>query len=76
MKSIRDGMSADRARAETGAEAAADEGLGFESAEEIEREIERLTRAMKKASKELDFETAAELRDRVRELRQFELFEG
>ena len=30
---------------------------------------------MKKAAKELEFEQAAELRDRIKELRQVELFE-
>ena len=31
---------------------------------------------MKRASKDLEFEKAAELRDRIRDLKQLELFEG
>jgi excinuclease ABC subunit B len=54
----------------------AEESPFFESPQEIEREVERLTKQMKKASKELEFEKAAELRDRIRELRQLELFES
>jgi excinuclease ABC subunit B len=48
----------------------------FGSPQEIQREVERLTKQMKKASKELEFEKAAELRDRIRELKQLELFES
>jgi excinuclease ABC subunit B len=48
----------------------------FGSPEELGREVERLTKQMKKASKELEFEKAAELRDRIRELKQLELFES
>jgi excinuclease ABC subunit B len=54
----------------------AEESLLFGSPQEIEREVERLTKQMKKASKELEFEKAAELRDRIRELKQLELFES
>jgi excinuclease ABC subunit B len=48
----------------------------FGSPQEIQREVERLAKQMKKASKELEFEKAAELRDRIRELKQLELFES
>jgi excinuclease ABC subunit B len=54
----------------------AEESPLFGSPQEIEREVERLTKQMKKASKELEFEKAAELRDRIRELKQLELFES
>ncbi|MFQ5791475.1 MAG: helicase-related protein, partial [Acidobacteriota bacterium] len=44
-------------------------------AEAVEREIEKLTKAMKRASRKLEFEKAAGLRDRIQELRQLELFD-
>jgi excinuclease ABC subunit B len=50
------------------------EGPEVSTPKEIEREINRLTKAMKQAAQELDFEKAAALRDRVRELRQLDLF--
>ncbi|HXV61689.1 MAG TPA: excinuclease ABC subunit UvrB, partial [Vicinamibacteria bacterium] len=77
VKSIRGRMGAEQ-EAETtpGRLKVAEEGLLFGSPEEIRREIERLTRSMKKASKELEFEKAAEFRDRIRDLRQLELFEA
>jgi len=53
-----------------------DEGLLMAGPEDIRREIQRLTKAMKDASKELDFEQAADHRDRIRELRQMELFDS
>ena len=46
---------------------------GFQSAEEVEGAIRRLEAEMKEAAKRLDFERAAELRDRVRGLRKMEL---
>ena len=45
----------------------------FESAEELEAAIKRLESEMKDAAKRLDFERAAELRDRVRALRKVDL---
>src|SRR5262249_32027805 len=42
--------------------------------EALEREIARLEKEMRKAAKSLDFESAAELRDRIRALRQREVF--
>ncbi|MGH9392183.1 MAG: helicase-related protein, partial [Vicinamibacteria bacterium] len=77
VKSIRGGMGAARAVEDpTDARGVAEEALLFGSPQEIAREVERLTKQMKKASKELEFEKAAELRDRIRELKQLELFES
>jgi excinuclease ABC subunit B len=45
----------------------------FESPEELEAAIKRLEGEMKEAAKRLDFERAAELRDRVRALRKVDL---
>jgi excinuclease ABC subunit B len=53
----------------------ADEGPDWVTAKELERELKRLEKAMKQASQRLEFEKAAEIRDRIRELRQLELFE-
>ncbi|GMR22101.1 MAG: excinuclease ABC subunit UvrB [Acidobacteriota bacterium] len=53
-----------------------EESLLFGSPQEIQREIQRFRKAMKQAAKELDFEKAAEHRDRVRELEQMELFDS
>jgi len=76
VKSIRGGMGA-AGKAGPGTEqGVAEEAPLFGSPQELERERERLTKQMKKASKELDFEKAAELRDRIRELKQLELFES
>jgi excinuclease ABC subunit B len=47
----------------------------FETPEDVGREINRLHREMKKAARKLEFERASELRDRIKELRQLELFE-
>ena len=53
-----------------------DDSMLFGSPQEIHREITRLRKAMKDAAKELDFEKAAEHRDRIRELEQMELFDS
>jgi excinuclease ABC subunit B len=42
--------------------------------EDIEQQISRLSKEMKDAAKNLDFERAAELRDRLRELRELRIF--
>ncbi|HSF20351.1 MAG TPA: excinuclease ABC subunit UvrB [Vicinamibacteria bacterium] len=77
VKSIRGRMGIEQeAETTSGRLKVAEEGLLFGSPEEIRREIERLTRSMKKASKDLEFEKAAEYRDRIRDLRQLELFEA
>jgi excinuclease ABC subunit B len=45
---------------------------GYRSFEELEAEIRRLEEEMRLAVKRLEFETAAELRDRIKALRQAE----
>ncbi len=40
----------------------------------LNRQIERLEKAMKKAAKDLDFEEAATLRDRLKELRELQIY--
>ncbi len=45
----------------------------FESPEELEAALKRLEAEMKEAAKRLDFERAAELRDRIRALRKLDL---
>ena len=52
-----------------GIEEDADEPV-FEDAEALDREIERLDREMRKAAADLEFERAADLRDRIRALRE------
>jgi excinuclease ABC subunit B len=47
----------------------------FWTPEDIDKEIRRLQKEMKNAARKLEFEKATELRDRVRELRQLELFD-
>jgi excinuclease ABC subunit B len=46
----------------------------YGSAEDVEKEIARLQKAMKAAARKLEFEKAGELRDRIKELKQLELF--
>jgi excinuclease ABC subunit B len=53
----------------------AEKDLLYETPEEVEREINRLHKEMKKAARKLEFEKASELRDRIKELRQMELFD-
>lgn len=43
------------------------------SPEELEKMIQKINKKMKKAAAELDFETAAELRDRMKEIKQVQL---
>ena len=75
VKSIR-GVIRDGEKDEKGdAGSVAEDDLLFGSPQEIRREIERVTRKMKQAAKDLDFEGAAEHRDRIRELKQIELFD-
>jgi len=52
---------------------AAEEEERYQSEEEIEKVIEGLEKEMKAAAKELEFERAARLRDKIRTLRQKEL---
>jgi len=42
--------------------------------EDIDKTISRLSKEMKEAAKNLDFEKAAEIRDRIRELRELRIF--
>ena len=42
--------------------------------EDIDKAISRLTKEMKEAAKNLDFERAAEIRDKVRELKEVRIF--
>jgi excinuclease ABC subunit B len=42
--------------------------------EDLDKAISRLTREMKDAAKNLDFEKAAEIRDRLRELKEIRIF--
>ena len=42
--------------------------------EDLDKSIARLTKEMKDAAKNLDFEKAAELRDRLRELKEMRIF--
>jgi excinuclease ABC subunit B len=42
--------------------------------EDIDKQIGRLTKEMKEAAKNLDFEKAAEIRDRLRELKEMRIF--
>jgi len=42
--------------------------------EDLETTIDRLTREMKEAAKNLEFETAASLRDQIRELKELRIF--
>jgi len=51
----------------------AEDTLTYRSADEIRREIEKLRKEMRVASDRLDFERAAELRDRAKRLEQTEL---
>jgi excinuclease ABC subunit B len=76
VKAIRGGIGPAGTAVEEEESRVADQSVLFGSPQEIEREVERLTKQMKKASKELEFEKAAELRDRIRELKQLELFES
>ncbi|HSF56686.1 MAG TPA: UvrB/UvrC motif-containing protein, partial [Candidatus Binatia bacterium] len=51
---------------------AAEKGSEYRS-EELPRVIQRLKKEMKKAAEQLDFETAAELRDRIRTMEEKEI---
>lgn len=54
----------------------AEEGVRYESVEELEKEIERLRGLMKEAAERLEFEKAAGYRDRLRQLQEVELTVG
>ena len=48
--------------------------LGIGDSEDIDKAISRLTKEMKEAAKNLDFEKAAEIRDKLRELKEARIF--
>jgi len=48
--------------------------LDIAEGEDLDKAISRLTKEMKDAAKNLDFERAAELRDKVRELKEVRIF--
>ena len=48
--------------------------LGLEGGEDLDKAIARLSKEMKDAAKNLDFEKAAEIRDRLRELKEMRIF--
>jgi excinuclease ABC subunit B len=53
----------------------AEEETLYVTRDEVEREMDRLHREMKEAARKLEFEKATELRDKIKELRQVELFD-
>ncbi len=55
---------------------AMEEGPGYRSADEVETQVREMEREMKEAASRLDFERAAALRDRIRDLRKVELASG
>ena len=48
--------------------------LGLNEGEDLDKAISRLSKEMKDAAKNLDFEKAAEIRDRLRELKEMRIF--
>ena len=48
--------------------------LGLNEGEDLDKAIARLSKEMKEAAKNLDFEKAAEIRDRLRELKEMRIF--
>jgi excinuclease ABC subunit B len=48
--------------------------LGLHEGEDLDKAIARLSKEMKEAAKNLDFEKAAEIRDRLRELKEMRIF--
>ena len=48
--------------------------LGMNEGEDLDKAIARLSKEMKEAAKNLDFEKAAEIRDRLRELKEMRIF--
>jgi excinuclease ABC subunit B len=49
--------------------------VAFKSLDDVDREVEKLEAAMKRAARELAFEEAARLRDRIKALRRLQVFE-
>jgi excinuclease ABC subunit B len=52
----------------------AEESARYGTVEDLEKEIMRLEKQMSRAARKLDFERAAQLRDRIRFLKQQEIF--
>ncbi len=75
VKSIRGSMSGAAESIPAVAGRVAEDSPRFTTSAEIQREIKRIGKAMKNAAKALEFEEAAALRDRIRELKQLDLFE-
>jgi excinuclease ABC subunit B len=73
---MRDGKDPETLDGEFDASKLSDQSLLFGSPQEIQREIQRLRKTMKAAAKELDFEKAAEIRDRIRALEHMGLLES
>ena len=48
--------------------------LDLTEGEDLDKAIARLTKEMKEAAKNLDFEKATEIRDRLRELKEIRIF--
>ena len=48
--------------------------LDLADGEDLDKAITRLTKEMKDAAKNLDFEKAAEIRDKLRELKEIRIF--
>lgn len=70
-KAVRDLISISKKVASTDLEL--DKGIESMSPQELEKLIQKITKQMKKAAAELDFETAAELRDRLSEIKKVKL---
>jgi excinuclease ABC subunit B len=60
---------------ETAADEVREPPAEFKTLEDIDQEIEKLEAAMKQAARELAFEEAAQLRDRIKGLRRLQVFE-
>jgi excinuclease ABC subunit B len=53
--------------------AVAEEIKGYRSAEELDREIQRLEKEMRQAAKDFEFERAAAIRDQIKKLKKLEM---
>ncbi|HHP7234231.1 MAG TPA: excinuclease ABC subunit UvrB [Desulfobacterales bacterium] len=62
--------------AEAPSAAVAEKVVEFQSLDDVDRTVRRLEKEMRAAAKDLDFEKAAELRDRIRELQKLVVLEN
>jgi excinuclease ABC subunit B len=62
--------------AEAPSAAVAEKVVEFQSIDDVDRTVRRLEKEMRAAAKDLDFEKAAELRDRIRELQKLVVLEN